>query len=127
MVRKCRSEVRCGKCSGDHRVTVCRGKDENKDESKEEKHNAGKDSSAVEIQEKVSSAQLLTSTPSTHKATIMLQSASVWVKCDERRVNARVLFDTGSQRTFISKSLASQLRCVPICKEKNKYFYFWES
>ena len=48
----------------------------------------------------------------------MLQTAFVSVtSASKRRVKARVLFDTGAQRTFITRRLTSRLGCESSCKE----------
>ena len=57
----------------------------------------------------------------------MLQSASILVHSGKMSHRARILFDTGSQRTFITRRLASYLKCPSICKEKLSISAFGKS
>ena len=119
MLRDCRSGRRCSKCGEKHHIAVCRKKPEQKGD-----HNAAKDVKKDEKkeEEKVSTNLMLPS--ETTKYTISLQTASIWMRSCGNRLKARVLFDTGSQRTFISKNLACKLKCEKIEKEKLKISSF---
>ena len=57
---------------------------------------------------------------STHTSqdTILLQSALVDVAAGSRSCQARLLFDSGSQRTFISQDLANKIGAQPFKKEE---------
>ena len=57
---------------------------------------------------------------STHTSqdTILLQSALVDVAAGSRSCQARLLFDSGSQRTFISQDLANKIGAQPFNKEE---------
>ena len=130
MVRNCKSSSRCGRCSGKHHESICRT-DENRD------HNAKNESQSTirsndrkvaedkciqnwrDNRKEKDSTVLSTRTKQIHcNSTIMLQTAFVSVtSASKRRVKARVLFDTGAQRTFITRRLTSRLGCESSCKE----------
>ena len=57
----------------------------------------------------------------------MLQTARATVSNGSRLVPARILFDTGSQRSYIRKSLQNRLRLNPIGKETLQLNTFGES
>ena len=48
---------------------------------------------------------------------IQMQSALVTVKAENESTRARILFHTGSQRSFVTKKLSDKLRLKPIKKE----------
>ena len=54
----------------------------------------------------------------TTQDTILLQSALVDVAAGSRSCQARLLFDSGSQRTFISQDLANKIGAQPFKKEE---------
>ena len=126
-MKVCRSDLRCSKCKGKHHVAICRSNetkevnhnamaDAKADAKTEVKTDAKKDEKPKEDPETISS--LLSGSHQAAKKTIILQSASIWTKSPTKRIKIRALFDTGSQRTFITKRLASKLQCEVICKER---------
>ena len=59
--------------------------------------------------------------------TILLQTAraSVLDLDNGNSCNTRILFDTGSQRSFITENVRKRLRLKSARTEKNFYFCFW--
>ena len=103
-------------------VSICReaeSKEKHNANAKTAKNTNEKDEDAGEKEKpKDSVTQMVSSASTNAKRTIILQSASIWTKSPTKRIKAHVLFDTGSQRTFMTRRLASKLKCEVICKEK---------
>ena len=112
--RDCRSVSRCTNCSGRHHAAICkRGGVDRQPENKEKTHNAEEQDTKTD-----QATQLMSSSGCANDTTIVLQSASIWIRSESKRFRVRGIFDTGSQWTFISRRLASKLGCHIICKEK---------
>ena len=110
-MKDCKSMSKCTRCGGRHHVAICRTPNE-----KPVQHNADGDECKKEVGK--DGIVLLSNSSSSRNATIMLQSASIRIEYASKKVPSRVLFDSGSQRTFISRELASKLGCEAICKER---------
>ena len=127
MIRECRSTKKCSICGRRHHISVCRG---SKDYTKESKHNAisqkNPDDVVDETQKSDKGASEVTSnknqetkqmfTP-VERGSILLQTASVRAFSGNRSCQLRLLFDSGSQRTFISLKAAEKLKCDVISNE----------
>ena len=100
-------------------MAICRKINEKED------HNAkGKDeviNNYTVKRESESSTQLSAACHNPSKS-IVLQSASVWVKSLRHRMRIRLIFDTGAQRTFMTRQLAEKLKCVNIWKHQSHDF-----
>ena len=94
--RTCHAKMRCSICCGKHHVSIC--KPQSGDTIKETRE------SNVDQTTHVGAAH---STQS--RTSILLPSATVIVQGRSGSRQARVLFDTGSQRTFVTKKLATEL------------------
>ena len=111
---KCYSKAKCKNCKGRHHVAICsaNANSSNPDPaptiSREMQAEAASASSL-----NVYATSWVGSTASSG-VKVALQTALAYVN----GVQMRVLFDTGSQKTFISKKAASKLSVVPVRSEK---------
>lgn len=53
----------------------------------------------------------LRTTQSPAKPAVLLQTVTAWAESHKRRKLARIMFDTGSRRSFITKQLLKELNC----------------
>ena len=49
--------------------------------------------------------------------TVLMQTARVRIQNGHESCNARILFDTGSSRTFIHKDVAAAMKCIPVAHD----------
>ena len=115
----CYSKKRCAKCKRKHHISVCKTNVDNKLEKKDDK------------EQKQESATLVVTgkdeEPTTHtgvfnvtkkkKTGIMMQTVVVTVTVNHNSYKARVIFHTGSHRSFIVKHLLVTLELKPVEKE----------
>ena len=114
------SKKRCSRCNGKHHSALCKsaGIDGHKPsgtvptEENTSKRNPEKEDSTV-----LEGSTLVGSTH-TSQDNILPQSALVDVAAGSRSCQARLLFDSGSQRTFISQDLANKIGAQPFKKEE---------
>jgi len=115
MSRECRSTLKCARCGGRHHVTICNGLPERALTTTVEQVNHPQPSIT-------STAQMGTNigvTPTTlslhcvsTKVPVLLQTARAdvfRVGNPQIRKEARIVFDSGSQRSYITRDLASAL------------------
>ena len=103
--QNCDSNKKCRKCNRRHHQSLC-------DQSKKTNLKNPKD------QKEVSSTN--TSNSVKDKKTVLLQTAKA-VACDmgeSNKVTVRILFDSGSQRSYVTESLKHRLKLVAVKKEK---------
>ena len=101
----CDSNKKCRKCNRRHHQSLC-------DQSKKTNTENSED------QREVSSTN--TSNTVKDKKTVLLQTAKA-VACDmgeSNKVTVRILFDSGSQRSYMTESLKHRLKLVAVKKEK---------
>ena len=101
LASQCTSSYRCNKCKGKHHISICifDGTQNNKLD------NSDDDSTSTNF--------------STNKNAVLLQTAYVEIKNPNhsQKTNARLLFDSGSQRSYISKTLREELKLPTIRTE----------
>ena len=109
--RNCESKSKCYQCkSNSHHTAVCDKSEQNNHDidKKPEKENEPPDENSV-------STNMINS-----KTTVFLQTASAYIFDDssERSYVVKVLFDPGSQQTYISQRIADRLDFTPISQRK---------
>ena len=104
VIKDCTSQKKCYVCNGAHHTSICDGR-----KKKNEKEDETKD---------------VHSTPAvSSKSKILLQTAQLDVRAYRRGkpglvANCKVLFDSGSQRTHITRELAEKIK-APIVRRDN--------
>ena len=98
----CKSSYVCRKCGGKHHISIC------KFEEKNDKPQA-----------------VVSHVESCRTSLLQTARASVLDLDNENSCNTRILFDTGSQRSFITENVRKRLRLKSARTEKNFYFCFW--
>lgn len=115
VVRNCRSNYSCQKCAGKHHVSIC--------DSEEQQRKTDLGASPEQKPEQGSGSQ-----PSGKKInagyvgsrnSVLLQTAQAYIGKEEPTsgVRVRVIFDSGSQKSFIKASVRDQLKLPTITKE----------
>ena len=108
---QCHSKGRCLNCGLQHHTSICEPREPNRDSSK--KH---------EKQEEPQSNKIVTSTMTTLASTMshtntLMQTALVTASGPATRCQARILIDTGSQKTFITQCLKNKLQLKAVQNE----------
>ena len=105
--RDCTNQRRCRHCSGRHHQSICAriDKPKNNEATKHEDN-----------QPEVNSNLTVTATR-VSQGTVLLQTARAVATNGEKSVPVRVLFDTGSQRTYITNSVQRRLNLKPTSRE----------
>ena len=120
----CPAKYRCAKCKGKHNISICMPQREktnqNEQEQKKEKEAQRVAASVIRGEAGNSKKDEADEVTKNEKSTTFLQSAKAIVtdmfeKCS---VTLRILFDNGSQKSFITKKIADYLHLMPIRKEK---------
>ena len=101
---QCRSKGRCLNCRQKHHTSICEPSEPNRDSSK--KHENQEDPQNKNI---VTSTMTTLASTTTHTNTLM-QTALVTASGPTTRCQARILIDTGSQKTFITQCLKNTLQ-----------------
>lgn len=95
--RDCRSRIKCHKCSRSHHLAMCETKDT---DTKKEQNKKPSDGAS-------STTHASTNASTNSSASVLLQTAIAEVKnaSNEANKRARILFDSGSQLSYISPEL----------------------
>ena len=101
---QCRSKGRCLNCGLKHHTSICEPSEPNRDSSK--RHEKQED---PQNSKNVTSAMTTLASTTTHTNTLM-QTALVTASGPTTRCQARILIDTGSQKTFITQCLKNKLQ-----------------
>ena len=108
---------RCHKCQKKYHASMCKT-DEPKAPTQDNKNKkqSKKEEKPQEESDNVSSTHQGITNARNHQV-IQMQSALVTVKAENESTRARILFNTGSQRSFVTEKLSDKLRLKPIKKE----------
>ncbi|XP_042145699.1 uncharacterized protein LOC121835512 [Ixodes scapularis] len=99
--RMCRGTLRCDRCGGGHVSTMC-----------DPDYLPGRAASGSDETRKKNKTPLnLHVSEKGNKPAVLLQTVTAWVESKNRRKLARILFDSGSQRSFITEELSRGLGC----------------
>ena len=108
MATSCKSNYICHKCKGRHHISICTfSKNENPPQN-------------ITTQTQGDGTGSISTNLSTNKNSILLQTAlaTITSPSEELQVETRLLFDSGSQRTYISEHLRKELKLPTIRQEK---------
>ena len=129
---KCDSTKKCRHCSGRHHQSICPShshtprhtQGDNPQKPDDEKEHANRNPKQLtEVKEHPTIATITHTT----KGSVLLQTARANVSNESKSAPARILFDTGSQRSYIRKSLQHRLGLNPIGKETLQLNTFGEN
>lgn len=111
--RVCKATVVCKRCKARHATSMCRtkGSEGSKPNDKSEERN---DDMAV----KKSCNLLASSKLQEERQRVLLQTAIAWTEGESKGAYARILFDSGSQRSFIQTSLSRRIGCKVLRRER---------
>ena len=105
---RCKSKGRCLKCQRKHHTSICKDGEQHTAELKQDKSTQEGDHKPVHSG---------TTYAVLAKDQILMQSAIVRLKGNTAQLTIRAMFDTGSQRTFITKNLKEKLELKSTRKE----------
>ncbi|XP_064479018.1 uncharacterized protein LOC135392227 [Ornithodoros turicata] len=110
--KACKRKIRCQRCSGRHASSVC--------DPGYQPREPRKDSGETEDSVKSSSApvSLHSAAGSKEHTTVLLQTAAACVAGRRATSLARIIFDGGSQRSFITKRMSRKLGCKFLAEEE---------
>ena len=120
----CDTTKKCRHCSGRHHQSICNNPSNNRQECNDKKVPENRNSNKGPEGSDPPTTAAVTQTT---KGSVLLQTARATVSNGSRLVPARILFDTGGQRSYIRKSLQNRLRLNPIGKETLQLNTFGES
>ena len=106
-IEECRDRKNCFRCNGKHHTSICEPRNENENENEE---NSG-------------GGTPITQASLSHlkkDKVILLESASAFIhnpKESDKQIGCKVLFDNGSQRTYITTRSKNKLKLKSIDKE----------
>jgi len=106
---QCKSSYSCFKCGNKHHISICT-------DNKEKANNTP----FVNNEDKAPAKEISTHTAmSDNNNNVLLQTASteIFSSSPSNKINARLLFDTGSQRSYITKESKDKLNARTIRTE----------
>ena len=103
LARNCTSNYSCQKCQKKHHISICT--EDNQSERSETNSDAATSTAATFVSARDS---------------VLLETASAKVSgiYGSKDLNARVLFDCGSQRSYVSQALCKSLKLKPLRSER---------
>ena len=115
LARNCRTNMRCLKCDRRHHSTICESYGNN--EEKPETTSNKTQQTTPETKESQSTANMHVS----NKNSVLLQTARAFVRVPGETTteqNVRLIFDSGSQKSYVTEELKRALNLPVIAKEK---------
>ena len=115
-VSQCQSKGRCKHCKGRHHTSICKGNgSQNPPTSTETPNSTAVNTTLLQnTSEPTNSNPLSQSQPS---KVCFLKTAVATVRAGSHQIAANILLDEGAQRSFISETLATQLKLTTQRKE----------
>ena len=112
-VINCFKTKKCRHCDGKHHQSIC----PKIDTPTEEQRNTNQNENSNESQNESTTVTKTTTANSLTKGTVLLQTASCMAVNGSNSIPVRVLFDNGSQRSYVSSSVSSRLNLKPVSSE----------
>ena len=126
--RDCKSKKTCFRCKGRHHASICERdknssrKQTNNDQSNDsKKSDDNKDSMGDNEQaQQPNRSRIVTYTMASNNKVVLMQTATIFVNSKQsnyNKVKCRLLFDSGSQRTYVSRTLVDAIEAETIRTE----------
>jgi len=109
----CFKTKKCRNCDGKHHQSICA----RIDTPAEDQRNPNRNENLKESQNETTTVTMTTTTNSMTKGTVLLQTAICMVVNSSHSIPVRMLFDNGSQRSYVSSSVSSRLNLKPVKSE----------
>jgi len=109
----CFKTKKCRNCDGKHHQLICA----RIDTPAVDQRNPNRNENLKESQNESTTVTTTTTANSMTKGTVLLQTASCMAVNGSNSIPVRVLFDNGSQRSYISLSVSSRLNLKPVKSE----------
>ena len=122
-VSSCNSKHRCHNCQRKHHTSLCTSGQQNANPSEQPTNDAQQtptlpgQSSTTTNKNSTETTSLSMTLPSSKNSVCLLKTAVATITNGEKRTRANLLFDEGSQRSFITQDLANTLALQPCRKE----------
>ena len=117
-IAQCQSKGRCKHCKGRHHTSLCQGNGSQNSPSTNRQEKDSKPTSVnTTLLQKTSTSTTADSTPQPTKV-CFLKTAVATVRAGNHQTQTNILLDEGAQRSFISESLANQLKLTAQGKER---------
>ena len=108
----CFKTKKCRHCDGKHHQSICA----RIDTPAEDQRNLNRNDNLRQTHNESTTVTTTTANSMT-KGTVLLQTASCTVVNGSNSIPVRVLFDNGSQRSYVSSSVTSRLKLKPVSSE----------
>ena len=116
-IAQCQSKGRCKHCKGRHHTSLCQGNGSQNPPSTNRQEKDSKPTSVnTTLLRKTSTSTTADSTPRPTKV-CFLKTAVATVRAGNHQTQTNILLDEGAKRSFISESLANQLKLTAQGKE----------
>ena len=117
--RRCNSQVNCYKCRGRHHATICESYE--KGEQSTQQQSGGAESRADRVSCASAETQTTTNMHISGRNSVLLQTARADVSAPGvggKTENIRIIFDSGSQKTYINERLKKSLNLKVVGKDR---------
>ena len=126
--RDCKSKRTCFRCKGEPHTSICeRDKNSSRQQTNNDKRNDSKKSDGNkdsvgnnEQGQQPNKSRTVTNTVMSNNKVVLMQTATVVVNSKQinyNRVKCRLPFDSGSQRTYVSRTLVNAIEAETIRTE----------